>query len=102
MSSGARKVNKKPPTDGEDAGTVKVIAKIVSALVKAHKEGKNVDLDKLKYQVCTELRVGRQPKTVEIIAALPEPYRKEILPKIKAKPIRTASGVRSWAITTHL
>lgn len=93
-SAGRKKVNKKP-RDEDDASTVKVIAKIVSALVTAHKEGKNVDLDKLKYQVCTELRVGRQPKTVEIIAALPEPYRKEILPKIKAKPIRTASGVCS-------
>jgi len=30
---------------------------------------------------------------VDIIAAVPPQYRKVLVPKLKAKPIRTASGV---------
>lgn len=38
------------------------------------------------------------PKTVEIIAAIPENWKKFILPKIRAKPVRTASGIAVVAV----
>jgi elongator complex protein 3 len=34
------------------------------------------------------------PRLVDIISAIPEEYKKALLPKLKARPIRTASGVR--------
>ena len=48
----------------------------------------------LKSQVSKDLHLGYQPKLVEIIAAIPEQYKPLLLPKLKAKPVRTASGVR--------
>jgi elongator complex protein 3 (tRNA carboxymethyluridine synthase) len=34
-----------------------------------------------------------QPRLVDIISAVPDDYKKALLPKLKARPIRTASGV---------
>ncbi|KAF3818437.1 hypothetical protein GH733_011854 [Mirounga leonina] len=54
------------------------------------------------YLVCGSRYYGRgemkqkrkaQPRLVDIIAAVPPQYRKVLVPKLKAKPIRTASGV---------
>ena len=43
------------------------------------------------------------PKTGDIIAAIPENWKTFILPKIRAKPVRTASGVRiSWFLLALL
>jgi elongator complex protein 3 len=74
--------------------TVKAISEIVEALIQAHKARKNVDLSSLKQRYASRNNLSSIPKTVDIIAAIPENYKKQILPKIKAKPVRTASGVR--------
>lgn len=37
---------------------------------------------------------GGVPRLVDIISAIPDDYKKALLPKLKARPIRTASGVR--------
>jgi hypothetical protein len=39
-----------------------------------------------------------QPKTVDLIAALPEEYKDALTPILRAKPIRTASGVAVVAV----
>lgn len=36
---------------------------------------------------------GGVPRLVDIISAIPDDYKKALLPKLKARPIRTASGV---------
>jgi elongator complex protein 3 len=38
---------------------------------------------------------GGVPRLVDIISAIPDEYKKALLPKLKARPIRTASGVGS-------
>lgn len=48
---------------------------------------------KLKSHLSRRNGLQDQPKTVEIIAAIPEQFRKALLPALKTKPIRTASGV---------
>lgn len=40
----------------------------------------------------------RAPKLVDIIAALPEEVRPMLLPRLKAKPVRTASGIAVVAV----
>eukprot|EP01098_Paradermamoeba_levis_P014356 TRINITY_DN6825_c0_g1_i1.p1 TRINITY_DN6825_c0_g1~~TRINITY_DN6825_c0_g1_i1.p1 ORF type:complete len:569 (-),score=148.90 TRINITY_DN6825_c0_g1_i1:70-1776(-) len=77
---------------------VKVITEIVNQLIEAHNEGREVNLLKLKTQVCNKCHMTDQPKTVDIIAAIPEHYKKAILPKIKTKPVRTASGIAVVAV----
>ncbi len=48
----------------------------------------------MKCKASAKYGLSLQPRLVDIIAAIPESYKKILLPKIKAKPIRTASGVR--------
>jgi elongator complex protein 3 len=72
---------------------VQTIGEIVNQVIQAHKEGKTINLSKIKAEISKANGLNRQPKTIDIIAAIPEQYKKELLPKIKAKPVRTASGV---------
>lgn len=37
---------------------------------------------------------GGVPRLVDIISAIPDDYKKALLPRLRARPIRTASGVR--------
>ena len=48
---------------------------------------------KLKTEIAAKHRCSKMPKLVEIIAAIPENYKNRIIPWIRAKPIRTASGI---------
>lgn len=44
------------------------------------------------------LQVTKAPKLVEIIAAVPEEQRETLLPRLKVKPVRTASGIAVVAV----
>lgn len=70
-----------------------VIGEIIQDLVKSHDEGKDVNLNKLKTKISSKYGLETTPRLVDIIAAVPNEYKKSLLPKLKAKPIRTASGV---------
>ena len=50
---------------------------------------------RVKCKASAKYGLSLQPRLVDIIAAIPESYKKVLLPKIKAKPVRTASGVRT-------
>ena len=72
---------------------VKACAEIVNELITAHENNKDVNLNGLKTRYSKKNGLNNQPKLVDIIAAIPEEYKKALLPKLKAKPVRTASGV---------
>ena len=72
---------------------VKTCAEIVNELVTATVTGKDVNLNGLKNRVARRNKLQNLPKLVDIIAAIPDQHRAALLPKLKAKPIRTASGV---------
>uniref|UniRef100_A0A8C0J917 Elongator complex protein 3 n=1 Tax=Chelonoidis abingdonii TaxID=106734 RepID=A0A8C0J917_CHEAB len=50
---------------------------------------------RVKTKTSAKYGLSAQPRLVDIIAAVPPQYRKVLVPKLKAKPIRTASGVNS-------
>ena len=75
---------------GQPVGTCSGLAHANMALRRARAR----HFPALKSKVSRDLRLQHQPKLVEIIAAIPEPFRPMLLPKLKAKPVRTASGVR--------
>ncbi|RUS79301.1 hypothetical protein EGW08_012919 [Elysia chlorotica] len=77
---------------------VMAVAEIVSELVKAVRENKDVDLNKLKTKIASRYNMSSQPRLVDIIAAVPQEYKKMLLPKLKAKPVRTASGIAVVAV----
>ncbi|KHN82776.1 putative elongator complex protein 3 [Toxocara canis] len=74
------------------------VNEIVANLITAHNAGKDVDLNKLKCAVSRKHKLSKQPKLVDIIAAVPPDYKKILVPKLKAKPIRTASGIAVIAV----
>ncbi|XP_018500484.2 elongator complex protein 3-like [Pyrus x bretschneideri] len=67
-------------------------------MVNLSRKGQNFDLNALKTTVCRKYGLSRAPKLVEMIAALPESDREALLPKLRAKPVRTASGIAVVAV----
>ncbi|NXJ95919.1 ELP3 protein, partial [Corythaixoides concolor] len=74
------------------------IADIIKQLIEAHEQGKDVNLNKLKTKTAAKYGLSAQPRLVDIIAAVPPQHRKVLVPKLKAKPIRTASGIAVVAV----
>ncbi|XP_030345534.1 elongator complex protein 3 isoform X1 [Strigops habroptila] len=74
------------------------IADIIKQLIEAHEQGNYVNLNKLKTKMSAKYGLSAQPRLVDIIAAVPPQYRKVLVPKLKAKPIRTASGIAVVAV----
>eukprot|EP00794_Sanderia_malayensis_P004611 gene4611-5217_t len=74
------------------------ISEIISQLIDAHEKKKDVNLNKLKGSVCRKYGMSSQPRLVDIIAAVPASHRKVLVPKLKAKPVRTASGIAVVAV----
>nr|CAG4649152.1 EOG090X02DF [Scapholeberis mucronata]SVE93493.1 EOG090X02DF [Scapholeberis mucronata] len=78
--------------------SVMAISEIIQELIKAHDVGQDVNLNKIKTQVSSKYGLSSTPKLVDIIAAVPIELRKVLVPKLKAKPIRTASGIAVVAV----
>ncbi len=75
-----------------------VMAEIIKRAIAAHKGGSEIRLVPIKQAVCSELGyTGRVPKTVEILAAVPSKYA-FLVPLLKAKPVRSASGIAVVAV----
>jgi len=48
------------------------------------------------FRISSKYGLETSPKLVDIIAAVPSDHRKALVPKLKAKPVRTASGVSTF------
>ncbi|EDO42840.1 predicted protein [Nematostella vectensis] len=77
---------------------VMTVSDIVNQLITAHEKGENVNLNKVKGKAASKYGLASQPRLVDIIAAIPHSHRKVLLPKLKAKPVRTASGIAVVAV----
>ena len=66
---------------------------IVRALLAAHANKEDINLNALKTRISKKHRCNVVPRLVDIIAAVPQEARDILLPKLRAKPVRTASGV---------
>jgi elongator complex protein 3 len=64
----------------------------------ASKPKKDINLNSLRGQMAKKHRLSQQPPLTAIIAAVPESHKKFILPKLIAKPVRTASGIGVVAV----
>lgn len=74
------------------------IAEIIQELLQAMNENKDVNLNKLKTQIASKYGLESSPRLVDIIAAVPAESKKILYPKLKSKPIRTASGVSVYFV----
>lgn len=77
---------------------VMTVTEIVNQLIQAHEQSKDVNLNRLKCNISSKYGLPSQPRLVDIIAAVPQQYKKVLIPKLKAKPIRTASGIAVVAV----
>ncbi|KAJ2413668.1 Elongator subunit [Coemansia sp. RSA 2530] len=89
---------KKGPEQSHAERLVKTCAEIVAELIDANHRQESVNLNVLKAKYSRLNRLSSQPRLVDIIAAIPEQHRRELLPRLKAKPIRTASGIAVVAV----
>lgn len=74
--------------------TIRVCSEIVRRLLDAHDNGQDVNLNALKATVARKHGSKMVPRLVDIISAVPHEVKDILLPKLRAKPVRTASGVR--------
>ncbi|EDW64910.1 elongator complex protein 3 [Drosophila virilis] len=77
---------------------VLVIGEIIQELLKAHEDKKDVNLNRMKSLISSKYGLDSSPRLVDIIAAVPQDAKKILLPKLRAKPIRTASGIAVVAV----
>lgn len=85
-------------TSGISERMILAVSEIVKELVKSVEEKKDLNLNKLKSQVAKKYELCNQPKLVDIISAIPRSYSKVLLPQLRVKPIRTASGIAVVAV----
>lgn len=73
-------------------------ADISLELVASLETNKDVNLNGLVGRVSKKYKLKAQPRLTDIISAIPDQYKKYLLPKLKAKPVRTASGIAVVAV----
>lgn len=73
-------------------------ADISLELVASLKTSKDVNLNGLVGKLSKKYKLKAQPRLTDIISAIPDQYKKYLLPKLKAKPVRTASGIAVVAV----
>ncbi|CAD5122818.1 DgyrCDS11223 [Dimorphilus gyrociliatus] len=92
--------NRSKEWDGlsRDELMIMTISEIVGELIDAYNNNKDINLNKLKTRISGKYGLSSSPRLVDIIAAVPYQYKKVLTPKLKAKPIRTASGIAVVAV----
>jgi hypothetical protein len=73
---------------------LRVTSGIAAELIKAYDSGQSVSLNEVRAKISKKYGYGGVPRLVDIISAIPDDYKTALLPKLRARPIRTASGVR--------
>ncbi|KAJ2540350.1 Elongator subunit [Coemansia sp. RSA 1853] len=91
-------MKKKAPEQSHAERLVKTCAEIVAEVIVLQARGEKVNLNELKGKYARINQLSSQPRLVDIIAAIPEQHKKQLLPKLKAKPVRTASGIAVVAV----
>ncbi|KAG5653531.1 Elongator subunit [Sphagnurus paluster] len=77
---------------------LRVTSGIAAELIKAHDENRTVSLNEIRAKISKKFGFGGVPRLVDIISAIPDDYKKALLPNLKARPIRTASGIAVVAV----
>ena len=86
------------PAADDTLAMVQTVSDVVSELIRRHDRGKVIDVRKICLQCAANNGLHRSPKLVDIIAAIPDSYRKKLQPVVTAKPIRSASGISVVAV----
>lgn len=74
------------------------IQDIIKEMVQKLSQGQDVNLTRLKCDISQKYGLRSQPRLVDIISCIPPEHKSLLVPKLKAKPIRTASGIAVVAV----
>mmetsp|Transcript_15768 Transcript_15768/g.24000 ORF Transcript_15768/g.24000 Transcript_15768/m.24000 type:complete len:566 (-) Transcript_15768:52-1749(-) len=74
------------------------VSSIVSILVQAYQDGSELNFTKVKAEASRKFKLQGIPRIADIIQHIPLEYRDKLLPFLKQKPVRTASGVAIVAV----
>lgn len=85
------------PIDPAQAYTL-TISYIVTTLMKAYDAGDTLNLSKLKAEAAKKYKIQGIPRLSDILQSIPISHRNKLLPYLKSKPVRTASGVAVVAV----
>lgn len=93
--------NKKPRSESEEVqAKIRAVSCIVNELVHQvdSRPGSPIDVRAVINRFSSQFHLPKPPKLVELIAAIPQSKRARIVPLLKVKPVRTASGIAVVAV----
>lgn len=93
-----RRPGKASAAPDEATARVRALSDIVRDLVVQASSGGDVDLNAIKREACSRHGAARPPRLVDVVNALPPEARASLLPRLRAKPVRSASGVAVVAV----
>eukprot|EP00178_Gracilaria_changii_P027454 TRINITY_DN878_c0_g1_i1.p1 TRINITY_DN878_c0_g1~~TRINITY_DN878_c0_g1_i1.p1 ORF type:complete len:572 (-),score=90.27 TRINITY_DN878_c0_g1_i1:2654-4369(-) len=96
-SSSARK-SSRPKLPPQHVAKKAAIADIVAELIRLTDLNQTPSVTALKTAAAKRHRLSDYPKLVDILAAVPPSHRARLAPLLKAKPVRTASGIAVVAV----
>jgi elongator complex protein 3 len=74
------------------------VSHIVQALIAAYDGGRSLNFTALKAKTARSYRLPGVPRMTDILSSIPEGHRPKLLPFLRQKPVRTASGVAVVAV----
>ena len=77
----------------DDPNTLKAAGELAQYLINAYEKKIQPDLQHEKFKVARKYHLNRGLASSEIISAIPLQYKERLIPYIRKKPVRTASGV---------
>jgi len=91
------KYNLSTATDTTNAYAL-AVSYIVTALVIAHDAGDSLNLSKLKADASKKYGLRGIPRLSDVLQSVPRSHRTKLMPFLRSKPVRTASGVAVVAV----
>lgn len=91
-------VKSKPKQAPEKERFLQCCGDISLELVASLNTERDVNLNGLIIRHAKRYKLKQQPRLTDIILSIPDQYKKYLLPKLKAKPVRTALGIAVVAV----
>eukprot|EP01083_Nonionella_stella_P024794 68337_1 len=80
------------------ASQIQCVSDVVRELVQCLDQEREIVIRKIKNRCAQKYGLHKTPRLVEILAAVPEKHKKRLTPFLRAKPVRTASGIAVVAV----
>lgn len=74
------------------------VCHIVQALIVAYDKSESLNFTTLKTKAARQYKIQGVPRITDILASIPLEYKPKLLPFLRQKPVRTASGVAVVAV----